>query len=118
MSVVAAHRRAALGSLIPALEHMPKVAQSKWAVWRSHQAHKDSIPELFSDALNRIAAFIDPVIDEAAQGRSWDPTAALWRSSSLTLPTARELIASGASLPIVDLESLRNDIDEFLVSTP
>lgn len=79
MSVVATYRRATLEPLIPALGRMPTIAQPKWAVWRNHQAHKDSIPELFSDALNRTAAFIDPVIGAAALNRSWDPTAALWR---------------------------------------
>ena len=79
LSAVATHRRAILEPLILALTRMPTIAQPKWTIWRNHQAHRDSIPELFLDALNRTAAFIDPLIDAVALDRSWDPTAALWR---------------------------------------
>ena len=58
---------------------MPAIAQPKWAIWRPNQAHKDSIPEYFSDALNQIAAFIDPVVSTATLERNWDPAAARWQ---------------------------------------
>nr|WP_182484529.1 nucleotidyl transferase AbiEii/AbiGii toxin family protein [Alpinimonas psychrophila] len=79
LSTVATHRRAILEPLIPALTRMPTIAQPKWTIWRNHQAHRHSIPEVFSDALNRTAAFIDPLIDAVALDRSWDTTAALWK---------------------------------------
>ena len=75
---VAAHRHVVLEPLNPALDSMPLVAQSKWATWRRQQAHKDSIPEPFADALDRIAAFIDPVVGTGPHERKWDPTAAQW----------------------------------------
>ena len=79
LTTVATHRRAILEPLIPGLNSMPAIAQPKWAIWRLHQAHKDSIPEYFSDSLNRIAAFIDPVLGTAALDRSWIPAAAYWQ---------------------------------------
>ncbi len=79
LTAVAAHRRATLEPLIPALDSMPPIAQAKWVLWRLHQAHKDSIPEHFSDALSRIAALIDPVLGAASPARSWDPTTAQWQ---------------------------------------
>ncbi|GAA1224190.1 nucleotidyl transferase AbiEii/AbiGii toxin family protein [Rhodoglobus aureus] len=79
MIVVASHRRATLETLIPALEGMPAIAQVKWSLWRTHQEQRDSIPELFSDALIRVAAFIDPVIDGLTLGRNWHPSVARWQ---------------------------------------
>ena len=58
---------------------MPAIAQPKWAIWRLNQAHKDSISEVFSDGLNQIAAYIDPVVSTASLERKWDPAAARWR---------------------------------------
>jgi hypothetical protein len=52
---VATHRRAILEPLIPVLDSVPPIAQAKWELWRLNQAHRDSIPEHFSDALSRIA---------------------------------------------------------------
>lgn len=82
LTTVAAHRRAILEPLIPALDSMPTIAQPKWGIWRLNQAHRDSIPEYFSDALNLVATFIDPVVGTAGLDRNWDPTAAFWRSPS------------------------------------
>lgn len=77
-NVVASHRRATLETLIPALDGMPAIAQTKWSVWRARQEHRDSIPELFADALIQVAAFFDPVVDGLTLGRKWDPQAAQW----------------------------------------
>jgi hypothetical protein len=79
LTTVAAHRRATLEPLIPALDSMPPIAQAKWALWRLNQAHKDSIPERFSDALSRIAGLIDPVLGGASRAWNWDPATAQWR---------------------------------------
>lgn len=80
LTTVASHRRAALEPLIPALDSMPPIAQANWVLWRLHQANKDSIPEHFSEALSRIAVFIDPVLGATSRARYWDPTAAQWHS--------------------------------------
>ena len=79
LDVVAAHRRALLEPLVQALAGMPILAQPKWVLWRSHQEHRDAISELFVDALNRTASFIDPVVGATALDRNWDPTVGLWR---------------------------------------
>lgn len=79
INVVSSHRGATLETLIPALDGMPPFAQAKWALWRSHQEHEASIPELFAAALAQTAALIDPVIGGESQNRSWDPTTAQWR---------------------------------------
>ena len=79
LTTVATHRQAVLKPLIPALEAMPTIAQPKWATWRLNQAHRDSIPESFSDGLIRIAAFIDPVVSTSSLDRNWNAVAAQWR---------------------------------------
>ena len=79
LTTVATHRRATLEPIIPALETMPPIAPAKWALWRLNQAHKDSIPEHFSDALSRIADFIDPILGTASLARSWHPTRTRWQ---------------------------------------
>lgn len=78
LTTVATHRRAVLEPLLPALESMPPTAQPKWATWRLNQARNDSIPESFSDGLNQIAAFIDPVV-RTSLARNWNPAAAKWK---------------------------------------
>ncbi len=77
LTTVATHRRAVLEPLLPALESMPPTAQPKWAIWRLNQARRDSIPESFSDGLNQIAAFIDPVV-RSSLDRNWNTAAAKW----------------------------------------
>jgi hypothetical protein len=79
LTAVATHRRAILEPLIPALDSVPPIAQAKWELWRLHQAYKDSTPEHFSDALGRIADFIDPVLGAASLARSWHPTRCQWQ---------------------------------------
>ena len=79
IDVVSSYRGATLETLIPALDGMPSFAQAKWTLWRSHQEHKASIPELFAAAPAQAAALIDPVIGGEPQNRGWDPATALWR---------------------------------------
>ena len=79
LTTVATHRQAVLKPLIPALEAMPTIAQPNWATWRLNQAHRDSIPESFSDGLIRIATFIDPVVSTSSFDRNWNAVTAQWR---------------------------------------
>lgn len=78
LTAVATHRRAVLEPLLPALESMPPTAQPNWAIWRLNQARRDPIPESFSEGLNHIAAFIDPVVTTSLD-RNWNTAAAKWK---------------------------------------
>jgi hypothetical protein len=79
LTVVATHRRIQLEPLALALYRMPDLAQPKWRSWRNNQAHRDVLPERFSDALAYTAAFIDPVVTGASSNRMWHPASLAWQ---------------------------------------
>lgn len=79
LGVVATHRQAELVPLSGALVSMPVIAQTKWAIWRNGQEHREVIPEFFEEALRQASALIDPIFDEATLDRNWDPNTGLWR---------------------------------------
>ncbi|HVX44408.1 MAG TPA: hypothetical protein VHC49_11010 [Mycobacteriales bacterium] len=51
----------------------------RWASWRRRQSHAHALPEQFSDALNAVAAFTDPVLDSHTPDEaSWNPGRQTW----------------------------------------
>ena len=84
LETVAAHRRATLRPLLPALATMPDAAQAKWTRWRRRQAHARTLPEQFGEALRAVTALIDPVLGSAPSGDSrWDPTLQTWQRAAI-----------------------------------
>lgn len=77
LSAVAEYRRVALKPLLPALERMPQVAQSKWRAWRTRVQRVHELPEQFADLLSDVSAFADPVLAQSADG-VWDPGSRRW----------------------------------------
>lgn len=75
---VAEHRVAVIAPLAEILDGFGEEAQNRWAPWRRKLLLQDSTPERFSDLLAQVVAFVDPVLDGGATGRSWDPTASSW----------------------------------------
>jgi hypothetical protein len=84
LETVATYRAAILRPLLPILAAMPDAAQTKWARWRRRQTHAHVLPEQFSDILNAVAAFVDPVLDSVLlDGARWDPTRQNWEQEGL-----------------------------------
>ncbi|TDC21524.1 nucleotidyl transferase AbiEii/AbiGii toxin family protein [Kribbella albertanoniae] len=65
LEVVANHRDVELRPLLPMLESMPAIAETKWSAWRRRQARGDELPATFAEALAGVAAFLDPVLSVA-----------------------------------------------------
>lgn len=77
LNAVAEYRRVVLKPLLPALERMPQVAQSKWRAWRTRVQRVHELPEQFADLLSDVSAFADPVLAQSAAG-AWDPASRRW----------------------------------------
>jgi hypothetical protein len=76
---VATFREVTLRPLLPALERMPAVAQTKWANWRRRQSEASELPERFGDVLSAVAAFVDPVLAaRPLTGARWIQTKQAW----------------------------------------
>lgn len=78
LNVVADYRGAELRTLLPALEGMPDLAQSRWMAWRRRQAQGDLLPATFAETLAVVAAFVDPILDSQAADPTWDPRRRSW----------------------------------------
>lgn len=59
---VAAHRRVALRSLSEVLAGYAPLAQGRWVAWRRKQGLVDSTPEQFSELLDVVVRFADPLL--------------------------------------------------------
>jgi hypothetical protein len=78
LEAVAAYRVVTLVPLLPGLASMPDRAQGKWNIWRSRLKRDNELPEAFSDVLDAVARFADPVILGEAKGRTWNPDTSTW----------------------------------------
>ncbi len=79
MEVVARHRQVTLVPLVALLAEFPPIAQARWEIWRSKQAHASQLPEQFADILQAIIDFGDPVITGKLDAASWDSVQRVWR---------------------------------------
>ncbi len=78
LEVVAAHRQVRLQPLLPRLERMPLIAQTKWQAWRTRVRREDDLPATFTHVLTSSAAFADPVITNAVPEMNWAPGDEQW----------------------------------------
>ena len=76
--IVANHRGVELESLAQRLEHMPQLAQAKWATWRRKQRLTETTPVTFAELLDACVAFTDPILTEPALGGTWNPAERAW----------------------------------------
>ncbi len=74
---MAAYRGVTLAPVFPALAEMPERAQSKWCAWRTRVNRQKELPESFTEVLNEIAQFSDPVLQETVKG-SWNVAEQSW----------------------------------------
>jgi hypothetical protein len=75
---VAQHRRIDLVPLKSAYTGYAKLAQQRWVAWLRKNRLELTIPMEFSDVLNLMLAFADPVISAGASGKAWKPSASEW----------------------------------------
>ena len=79
LEAVSAYRGVRLRPLLPTLETMTNVAQTKWAIWRRRQTLADQLPEQFVDVLRMIANFTDPMLNNALPDSArWTPNRKTW----------------------------------------
>lgn len=79
LNAVADYRNTALVPLLPALSAMAQTVQPKWANWRRRQEHTEALPEQFSEVLERLAAFVDPVLNPTTSDTArWNPEGHAW----------------------------------------
>ena len=58
----------------------PEIAQARWAAWLRKQRLEKTIPSEFSEVLDYIASFADPIIDGTVKDRgTWDSEQRVWR---------------------------------------
>jgi len=78
LDVVANYRAVELHPLLPALNGMPDLAQSRWSAWRRRQAQGDQLPGTFAEILAGVAAFVGPILGSSPADRTWDPRRRSW----------------------------------------
>jgi hypothetical protein len=75
---VARHRHVELVPLCSALTGYAQLAQPRWLAWLRKNRLESTIPVEFSDVVDQVCAFADPVIVNGAAKRNWNPRAGEW----------------------------------------
>ena len=76
--VVADHRGVLLRPLLPGLNGLAEIAESKWAAWRRRLLLGDHLPPTFAETLSAVSHFIDPILDSSAVDGVWNPQLRVW----------------------------------------
>lgn len=75
---VAEHRTVHLTPLTRILAGYGEIGQARWAAWRKKQQLEDRLPAEFAEVVAAVVAFADPVLNQATNRRSWDPSGGPW----------------------------------------
>ena len=75
---VAEYRQTALASLQSVLAGYAELAQQRWLAWLRKNRLESTIPTEFSNVLDQVRLFADPVILGNVNGKQWDPVKAIW----------------------------------------
>ena len=78
MNALADDRKIELSPVAATLAGMPVVAQPKWGRWRGDQANADDLPACFTEVVDVVAHFIDPLIQGVGRERTWEQTTGTW----------------------------------------
>lgn len=78
VELVARFRRVELSPLSRALEGLAELAQNRWAKWVRKQRMTPRVPLVFSDALDAIQMFADPLFERSIVGAQWDHRMRRW----------------------------------------
>jgi hypothetical protein len=76
---VASHRQVELRQLASVLRGYGDIGQRKWAAWCRRQQLDNRLPTTFTEVLDAVLAFAEPVISGDADGLAWDPEGGAWR---------------------------------------
>ena len=74
---VARHRNTAIRPLAEVLDGYADIGQSRWVQWR-RRSNSDHLPEDFTQVLQVVVAFADPVLTGDVVGRVWEPEIGVW----------------------------------------
>jgi hypothetical protein len=87
LQTVADYRDVELANLDDTLEGYAVIGQARWAAWRSRIQLADVTPEDFSDALESLREFANPIINNVVTDKVvWDPSQRQWNSRSRLRP--------------------------------
>lgn len=78
ISIVSESRNARLMLLGDALPGYGQFAQSKWSAWVRKQALEDRLPARFSEVLDWMEGFSDPILASGDEGREWNAADGRW----------------------------------------
>lgn len=83
LQTVADHRHVELSGLDEALEGYAEIGQPRWGPWLRRLQLTDVLPADFSDALDSLRAFANPILTgSATDSASWDPPRRAWIDES------------------------------------
>lgn len=82
LETVAAYRGVTLNPVLPALAEMPDRAQAKWRAWRTRVNRQKELPDAFTEVLQDISGFADPVLTETANGH-WNVAELSWEANAM-----------------------------------
>jgi hypothetical protein len=95
LQTVADYRDVELANLDDTLEGYAAIGQARWAAWRSRIQLTDVTPEDFSDALESLREFANPILNNVVTDEVvWDPSQRQWSSRSRLQPHIRPCISS------------------------
>jgi hypothetical protein len=75
----AAHRATEIAPLAEILDTLPAARQGSWAAFVDRTGLTDALPSSFEEVVDRVAAFVDPVLRNEPGVERWDPAARVWR---------------------------------------
>lgn len=75
----AAYRGVSLTSLAGHVNELAVRQQVPWSRWRNRMGLQAELPEAVRDALDRVAQFADPILEDTVQAATWDPESGRWQ---------------------------------------
>jgi predicted nucleotidyltransferase component of viral defense system len=78
LRATAEHRQVALRPLATLLGGLGDERQQAWSTFISGSGIEEFVPSSYSDAINLVAAFSDPLVVGSADAGHWDPDAGRW----------------------------------------
>jgi predicted nucleotidyltransferase component of viral defense system len=81
MNATAEYREAVLRPLAALLGSLGTERQQAWSTFIASAGLEGLVPGSYSDAINLVAMFIDPLLDGSVQSGQWDPHSGSWVKS-------------------------------------
>ena len=81
INATAGHRQAVLRPLAALLGGLGNERQQAWSTFMASAGLEGPVPSRFLDAINLVAAFIDPLLGGSVESGQWDPLSGSWVES-------------------------------------